>query len=501
MPKYGFEHNGKRYAVTANSPAEAEPLIDDVLKHLSQAAPKEGLPSMQESGGFESGPANLGTPESHARGKAFTETVAPGLGSAMYIKRGLTGEGPLTPSGAGLAAMDIASLGLASKLKSGALGARAGMAGFEQAAKSSAGAGLGSYVAGEAGAPLPVRIGAGMLGGGFAGGRPSQVRNVPEGQGGRALAATARGMGLPVVPPASSAPGAMREAFGPARRELGAVVGEAKKGLYKSTQAQTPAIIREVAGKGFESLQKSGVPVVDTGMAPELSKNPEAAQLVLDQLNRLKVLPADTPPAQAMEIANNLVEAIQGKVAASAKGPINLAGPIAGGAATAMSGAIEGLASPQAVKAMQTADKAFAKMATLDEMAFKASKTLAGSEPGFNPRKFVSMWANLDPAKKARTFTPEEVKAVDFLVSQEDPNALMRLGQNAMRKWTSLKKDLGQSELKHHPTTKLKEMAPAGRMVVGAAQLPAVGREELVRIQQDQADKKMRNLENSFRRR
>ena len=87
------------------------------------------------------------------------------------------------------------------------------------------------------------------------------------------------------------------------------------------------------------------------------------------------------------------------------------------------------------------------------------------------------------------------------MTSQDDPNRLMKIGKKIMGGWTGLKKDLGQAELIHHPTTKLKEAVPQGLARDLAQPLPATGREKLVQEQQAEADRKMKLLENSYRRR
>ena len=82
------------------------------------------------------------------------------IGSAKYIYNGLTGQGPMTPLGSGMAAADLASLGLAPLAGAGL---KAGEAGAEQLAKSigthfaaSAAAGAAGNVAGAASGNNPI---------------------------------------------------------------------------------------------------------------------------------------------------------------------------------------------------------------------------------------------------------------------------------------------------------------------------------------------------------
>lgn len=92
------------------------------------------------------------------------------LGSAREIYGQLAGTRPSSGLAAGLAAADIASLGLAGKAKLAGSAARAGWRGVKQALAGGAGGGAAAWAAEEAGAGPLGTLAAGALGGSLAGG-------------------------------------------------------------------------------------------------------------------------------------------------------------------------------------------------------------------------------------------------------------------------------------------------------------------------------------------
>lgn len=470
MAIFELEKDGEIFEVDAPSEQLAVAAFKRTSMPKAPSQPMTGIPEL-----------DVVDQERAAEGKAGEEflskavDVATPLGSLKYIGKGLAGTGPMTPMGAGLAAMDIASLGLAGKVKAGAKGAELGVKGVKQALAGGAGAGLAGLAAQEMGAPVPVQLGAGLaggvLGGRVGGVKPQEVTKlVPKRQEAQALSRVIQGMGIPMETPKSSRPGDVAEAFSGIRSKLGADVGAAKEALYQ-TEAATPLIRRRVAGAGYEALKKAGVPILESGMAPELSKNPEASKAVMETLDKLNSIPKDMPPAQAMEISNNLIEALQAKLAQSAKpgSPVNLKGPIMGESIGAMEKALKDLAPGDAAKVMDSADSAFSKLATLHDMAFKSSKTMAQEGPRFNPRKFLFMWETMKPNEKAAKFTADEIAAIDFLVEQKDPNIFMQAARKGIEVAAGAVNKLGILDLKHHPATRFKEKG-----------LPFIGREEVV---------------------
>lgn len=451
---------------------------DEILEisksyQMPQAKPQlneESYDIMKGSGsvGFEGASNGFDLAIGEKIGKAITP-----LGSVNTISRGMAGQ-PVSPLEYGLAAADIMTAPLSFMLP-GKGGAMAGLKGVGQAVAGGAGAGAAGLAAQEMGAPVPVQLGAGLaggvLGGRVGGVKPQEVTKlVPKRQEAQALSRVIQGMGIPMETPKSSRPGDVAEAFSGIRSKLGADVGAAKEALYQ-TEAATPLIRRRIAGAGYEALKKAGVPILESGMAPELSKNPEASKAVMETLDKLNSIPKDMPPAQAMEISNNLIEALQAKLAQSAKpgSPVNLKGPIMGESIGAMEKALKDLAPGDAAKVMESADSAFSKLATLHDMAFKSSKTMAQEGPRFNPRKFLFMWETMKPNEKAAKFTADEIAAIDFLVEQKDPNIFMQAARKGIEVAAGAVNKLGILDLKHHPATRFKEKG-----------LPFIGREEVV---------------------
>ena len=474
MQRFKIVVKGQPYDIGAESEQEA---IQKVMGHLKSQPidaskdPMENMMTAPASGGLESGGFDVET------GRKIGMAATP-AGSIEYIGKGLQGTGPMTPMGAGMAAADIASLGLAGKLRAGVGGAELGAKGVGQAFASGAGAGAAGLAAQEMGAPVLVQLAAGILGGGVGGRvggfKPQDVtKQVPKGQEAQALSRVIQRMGIPIETPKSSKPGDVSQAFTGIREKLGKDVGAAKEAMFQ-TESATPLIRRRVAGAGYEALKKAGVPVTEAGLNPDLTRNPAASKAVMDTLNKINSIPSDMEPKEAMRITNDLVEGLQDQLVQSQKpgSPVNLKGRIIGEPLGAMETAVKGLGPKGTGEAMDAADSAFAKLATLHDISFKSSKTMAQEGPRFNARKFLFTWDTMKPEKKASTFTPEEIAAVDFLVEQKDPNILMRVARKAVEVGAAGVNKLGILDLKHHPATRFKEKT---------APIPLLGIEENVR--------------------
>lgn len=294
------------------------------------------------------------------------------------------------------------------------------------------------------------------------GGRMTQpkVKNVPKGQEAQALARTMqRDMGLPVKVPKSSKPNDVFRAFSETRQNLGAAVGKAKEGMFQTT-ADVPLIVGRVASQGLQGMKDKGLISTKYGVAPELSANPEVAKYMVKELEKLGGSFRDLSPAQAMEVADNMIRQFQGKEVELKRtgSTAHPAAPMMKSAIENMTKALESLAPEEAVKVAKEAKKAFSKMATLDVMASKASRTMAQEGPRFNPRRFLFSWETMPPAQKAKTFTPKEIEAMDFLTSQKEPNPLVNMAQKGMLFTTGILNKIGNLGLKHHPATRFKEM-------------------------------------------
>lgn len=485
MPTYAFEHGGKTYSVEAPSPEAAGPMIEEVHQHLSAQAPEQ--PQSQQVSPYTGQPLIVpegGNADPQGTFKGADEKLsklvdmATPLGSARYIAKGLAGTGPMSPLGSGLAAADLVSLGLAGKVRTGAAGAALGWKGVGQSLASGAASGTANFAAGEAGAPayvrLPLALAAGVAAGRAAAPEASTVRNVPKGEEAQALARVMKGpLGLPVEVPPSSRPGDVKTMLDQARQKLGAAVGDAKAAAM-GTEASTERAVGSVHLAGYEALKKAL-----NGLPPELSQNPAAANEVKGALDAIGSIDPAMPAPKALEAVNNIVEGLQRRLADSQKArlPVNLSGPIVGSATKAMQKSIDDLAPEEALAVAKAADRAYSKFKTLEGITYPASKTMAQEGPRLNPRKFLFGWETLDPAKKARAFDPEEIKAMDFLVQQKDPNILVRVAQAAAAGATKSLNKLGMQSLSFHPAIQFKEAGSPGLVKEIRQQLPALGRE------------------------
>lgn len=285
---------------------------------------------------------------------------------------------------------------------------------------------------------------------------------VPKGEEINALGRVANGMGIDVPPiPAQSLtrtgpnPADIRATWEQAMQPLGENVGTTKQAAMQTT-ATTPDVLSKIRQAMGQGLQDVGVPKIGNTLVPDLSTEPQAAALVMDKMNKLGLIPSDVPPAQAMTLANNILEGAQKTVAGSSVYGPNMAGRVAGRGLGSMQEAINSLGNPEAVAAHQDANRLYSKGSSIQDLVSAASKGKgAGPVPMFRPKDFISNWQNMPTALKESGFSHDEIQAIDSL-TQQNPNTLMRgiqyLGDKA--------RDLGLKPLAFHPSTRFYENGP-----------------------------------------
>lgn len=355
---------------------------------------------------------------------------------------------------------DIAQLALA-----GAPGT-AGLKGLKGAAAGSAAAGVmaGGLEVADVKSPvarLVLPLVAGIAAGNLA--NPVKaLKPVARGQEFNALSRAVRPMGINVpeigvqhVKNAGPTPSAARAAWEGTISQLGEKVGETKQAALQ-TDVPTREIVARLMGAGQEGLKKSGVPALKRGLAPQFSQNPAAAELVLNQLKQIGAIPKNVPPAQALELANNVLESAARKVAESGKLGESLSGHISRGGLDAIQGEIDALSNQAALPAHKAANAVFSKGKTLQEMVEGAAKGKgAGEAPGFRAKDFLALWQGMDNAEKNAKFLPEEIAAIDALTGQT-----RTLTQKAIQAVPALLQKFGLRDLAFHPATRFHELQP-----------------------------------------
>jgi hypothetical protein len=404
---------------------------------------------MPSQGEMEAAGASQMLPMLHKAASALTP-----LGSVEEIAGQLNADRPNSPVKAGLAAADLASLGLLSK--GGTLAKFAGN--LLKNVGIQAAAGATAQGAEMAGLPAPVAVPLGLAAG-VAAGRgtmPEMTRQaVKLGEEPSALARALNKSGLTVPMPEGKLPRQITGAFQEAKGAAGAEVGRAKEAALQTQlpAAQVLARIQEAARGG---LQSAGVPMVRGQLAPTLATEGAApAEMVLSKLDALKGIPKNVPGSEAMKLANNVLEGAQKTVADSKRLGTGLAGKTSKEALKAWQGALDALGPAEAVKASKAADSAFSKLATMTEMVEKSSKGMMGTAPGFSPNKFVQMWETMPERMRSR-FTPEEVKTLDYMLKQ-DPGII----QTGITKALQFAKSKGLKGLTFSPSARFYEDAPA----------------------------------------
>lgn len=341
-------------------------------------------------------------------------------GSVAELAGQLSGDRPTSGFRAGLAAADLASLGLAGKVRAGVEGAKAGARGVASALLGGAGAGAGSWGAEAAGAPAPVQLLAGLAGGmgaARAAGAPVVQAAVPKGEEVAAVSRAAQRMGINVPTPATPRPRDVQEAWGGARRALGAEVGAAKEAALQ-TAAKAQEIPGAIGAAVQRSLAATDVPVTGGRLNPALAVNPAGARRALDKAALLYTIPEEATGPEALKMANNILEGFKKEISESTKLGTGVAGRNASAAASAWQEAIDSLGPADKVAAAKAIDSAFKKLVTLQKIT-EGSATLQGGNitPIFSPRRFASLWEKLKPAERAR-FSPDEVAIIDAMIQQ-----------------------------------------------------------------------------------
>lgn len=291
------------------------------------------------------------------------------------------------------------------------------------------------------------------------------LRAVPQGAEPQALARTLTKAGLPVAEPVGVKPRDVIAPFAEAKGAAGQAVGAAKEAAM-TTDKTAPEVIQAVREAATRGLVKSGVPVVDNRLAPNLATEGAApAEAVLGRVGELGAIPENATGAQAMKLSNNVLEGLKKIVSDSKRMGTGLAGRTTKGAIGEWQKAIDELGPQDKVAVAKAADKAFSKLADIVKMVEKSSSTQVGQAPAFNPRKFVSMWETM-PAPMRSKFTADEVALLDGLLTQRPS-----LPQQVLREAASRVKALGWSGLKFTPQTRFYEprgQAPAGSYVPAA---------------------------------
>lgn len=404
------------------------------------------------------------------------------IGSVKEIAGQLSGDRAPSSLNAGLAAADIASLGLAGKLKAGATGAELGMQGIKQALAGGAGAGASSMAAEKMGAPGWLQFVAGLgggMGGARLGGAPEMtMKAVPQGTEAAALGRASNKMGLPVPPIVGDKPRDVMAAFGQAKRQAGEAVGSAKEAALQ-TEATAPDVIKKSLYGINRGLEQAGVPVGEKGFTPEFAVEPAGANLLREQAAKVGSIPRDTDPNEAMKLSNNILEQTKKMLADSKRQGTGQAGRTANMAVQEWQNAIDSLGDADKVAVAKAADSAFSKLSAMGKMAEKASMTKTGIAPSFSPREMVYAWERLPENMRGR-FSADEVALMDAMLTQKPG-----LMQKAIQGVVEFAKRKGLKGISFHPTARFYEEAPR---VLGP-QAAAIGATEAVTMPEDKNKK------------
>lgn len=445
MPRYKVKaFDGK--TLTINAPDEAA--LDDAMRDYEAEHDVRPFGSLAEQ---EVEGQNLKSSLSE-----LVDNLTP-VGSVKEIAGQLSGDRAPSSMKAGLAAADIASLGLAGKLRAGVGLGEMGMTGVKQAFAAGAGAGAARLGAEKLGAPGWLQLVAG-LGGGMAGGRlggPPEMamKAVPQGEEGAALGRAAQKMGLPVPPIISNKPREVMGAFGVAKKTAGEAVGAAKKAALQ-TEAPTAQVVKKSLYGINRGLEQAGVPVGEKGFQPEFSVEPAGAKLLQEQAAKVQSIPSDTDPNEAMQLSNNILEATKKMLADSKKTGTGQAGRTANLAVQEWQSAIDSLGPADKVAAAKAADKIFSKLSALSKVTEKASMTKTGIEPSLSPREMVYQWERMPENMRGR-FEANEQAFMDAMLQQK-PGMM----QKAIQGVVEFAKRKGLKGISFHPTARFYEEAP-----------------------------------------
>lgn len=379
------------------------------------------------------------------------------VGSVKEIAGQLSGDRAPSSLNAGLAAADIASLGLAGKLRAGVGMGEMGMQGVKQALASGAGAGAASMAAEKMGAPAWLQFVAG-LGGGMGGARlggPAEMamKAVPQGEEAAALGRASNKMGIPVPPIVGDKPRDVMAAFGQAKRQAGEAVGAAKEAALQ-TEKTAPEVIKKSLYGINKGLEGAGVPIGEKGFTPEFAVEPAGAKLLQEQAAKVGSIPRDTDPNEAMKLSNNILEQTKKMLAESKRQGTGQAGRTANMAVQEWQSAIDSLGPADKVAVAKAADSAFSKLSAMGKMAEKASMTKTGIAPSFSPREMVYAWERLPENMRGR-FSADEQALMDAMLTQKPG-----LMQKAIQGVVEFAKRKGLKGISFHPTARFYEEAP-----------------------------------------
>jgi len=453
MPKFKFTEGGRTYSVTANSADEAAPMIDDVVKHLrAQSSPTD---PMADEGAAQASAAGQMLPMLKEGINKFTP-----VGSVNEINGQLEGTRPSSALSAGLAGVDVAgSLLMPFARKAGAAFQGLGAVGKTALADLGIGAAAGATSEGAqmAGLPAPIAMPLGIAAGMATGKRiaPEMTRRaVPQGQEAQALSRAVQKMGLPVPLPASNAPEDVMTAWARGRDVAGEAVGKAKEAALQTSQS-TPDVLARVMG-GIEKTARGVSPeaVISGKLLPGATKNKRAAEFVAGALEDISTIPEGIPANQAMKILNNKLESAKTLLETQESIGAGVPGRITGKAISRWQRVLNALGPKEQVAVARATDSAFSKLVTLQELAEKASTTMAEQSPTFRARNFVFDWQRMPLADKAK-FSAEEKAILDALTKQEAESALAKAAQWVINQ----KKIIGSQALTFHPTARFYEPA------------------------------------------
>lgn len=456
--RYGIKDESGKVVAVINSeePLDANELEEARREFESGKRPIPTTGPEQMIGGAGA-PADLPLPlRAAARG---IETALP-VESVRALGAMATGSQPYN-----LADIAGASLGLGAAAipASRGLGAAAKLLGAGAAGAGAAGAGL-EVLKDTTGIDNPALnfLAPAIAGGGaaFAAAPQTALRAIRSGEEANALARAAQGMGLPVAEVAPQGKGIpwartpeVRRVWEEARKGLGERVGETKRAAMKTEIATGPEVASVVGADVRAALAEAGVPKMSGALVPAGAPNKAAAQMVIDNLSDLGVITPKTSPEQAMTIANNILERVKKQVSESGRFSEGLGGDISTKATAAWQKALDSLSPEDALAAHQDANKAFAKIATLQDMVESSAKGKgAGETPMFRPKDFLAQWEGMDNALKESVFSPGEIAALDLLTGQR-----RTLTQRVTGVIPNMLQNVRLRQLSFHPQTRFYE--------------------------------------------
>lgn len=209
--------------------------------------------------------------------------------------------------------------------------------------------------------------------------------------------------------------GEIREAMSQARELAGQPVGAAKKAAYEA--ATPPKNLKAQIRKALDvSLREAGAPVTKKGkVVPSLVQGGK-------EVSALKRM--DVPYIENLEAAR----ALQTKLAKAAEAAKSKASPThpqaktLGSAERAMDELIKSFIPSKPLASLEEANEMAKAFYALDELMNKASR-----KGGFSPERFADEWNFMKTSEKASKLNPQQIKAIDLLVSEPKPGILKRL--------------------------------------------------------------------------